>query len=152
ERGISYSVIRREGSTPVQYIDQSPDGEKIFFRYEAGVLEGLRIGEREERLIARADLLVTPLYRQIEPRFDSVMNAPSPGHRAVDFTNLSDHEPRQLLVDRYIDRFTIGFFGLTPADSALIDDLEALARANRRLFVVTLGEAGSMALGDFARM
>lgn len=152
ERGLPHVVMRREGATPVQYIDHQPDGEKIFFRYEAGVLEEIRLGEREQSIVATADLLMTPLYRQVENLFDSVMSVPFTGHRAVDFTNLSDHDPRPLLVEKYIDGFTIGFFGLNASEADLITTLERIARANRKLFVVTLGAEGSVTLGDFGRL
>ncbi|HVQ30868.1 MAG TPA: PfkB family carbohydrate kinase, partial [Vicinamibacteria bacterium] len=53
---------------------------------------------------------------------------------------------------RYRDRFLIGFFGLRATDEALIVALEALARRQRQLFVVTLGEDGSLALGGEGRL
>jgi sugar/nucleoside kinase (ribokinase family) len=51
-----------------------------------------------------------------------------------------------------MDRFHLGFFGLKASDAALTDQLERLARANDRLFVVTLGAEGSIALGGERRL
>jgi sugar/nucleoside kinase (ribokinase family) len=56
------------------------------------------------------------------------------------------------LVERNLDRLHVGFFGLGPGDAAAIDHLEQVARARGRLFVVTLGPAGSVALGPEGRM
>jgi sugar/nucleoside kinase (ribokinase family) len=51
------------------------------------------------------------------------------------------------IVERYREGFHIGFFGLSASDGALIDALEKRARHQRQLFVVTLGEDGSLVLG-----
>ena len=64
------------GATSIQYIDHEPTGEKIFVRYEAGVLGDYRVGERERGVIARSDLLMAVLYSQVEGFFDSVMDSP----------------------------------------------------------------------------
>jgi fructoselysine 6-kinase len=142
-------VQRLEGATPVQYIDIEPSGEKRFIRYDAGVLRRFRLGPDERALVADSDLLVTTVFAQVEGLFDSVMSVPSAGLRAVDFTNLTDVE--RGIVSKYIDRFDIGFFGLTTGDADLIADLEGIARGCGRLFVITLGPDGSMAIGGTTR-
>ena len=139
-------TCRLEGATPIQYIDLEPTGEKRFIRYEAGVLHQFRLGPGERALVAAADLLVTTVFAQVEELFDSVMAAPCKGMRAVDFTDLSDVGDGVGLVSRYVDRFDIGFFGLTSGAVDLIGALEAIARAHRRLFVITLGADGGLAI------
>jgi fructoselysine 6-kinase len=139
-------MCRLEGATPIQYIDLEPTGEKRFIRYEAGVLQQFRLGPDERALVAAADLLVTTVFAQVEELFDSVMAAPCAGIRAVDFTDLSDVGDGLGLVSRYIDRFDIGFFGLTSGAADLIGGLEDIARAHRRLFVITLGADGGLAI------
>jgi fructoselysine 6-kinase len=150
--GLEACFSTVEGATSIQYIDRQPSGEKVFVRYEAGVLADYRLGERERAVIARSDVLMAVLYAQVEGFFDSAMAAPSPGLRAVDFGDLADVTGGAGIVERYLERFALGFFGLTASDAALIDHLEAVARRSGKLFVVTLGADGSLALGGEDRI
>jgi fructoselysine 6-kinase len=145
--GLEACVAELEGATSIQYIDRHPSGEKIFVRYEQGVLGRYRMGAREREVIAKSDVLMAVVYSQIEGFFDSVMGAPSPGLRAVDFGDLSGVTGGTGIVERYRDGFHLGFFGLGAGDGAVIDELERLARRQRQLLVVTLGAQGSVALG-----
>jgi len=150
--GLEACITTIGGATSLQCIDRQPSGEKIFVRYEEGVLRDYRVGPREREVIARSDVLMAVVYAQIEGFFDSVMESLSPGLRAVDFGDLVDVTGGSGLVERYLERFDVGFFGLTAADVDLVDRLERLAREGRRLFVVTLGAAGSLALGGERRI
>lgn len=150
--GLEACVADLEGATSIQYIDRHPSGEKIFVRYEQGVLGRYRLGAREREVIARSDVLMAVVYAQIEGFFDSVMDAPSPGLRAVDFGDLSGVSGAAGIVERYRDGFHLGFFGLTSGDGDLVDELERLARRHGRLLVVTLGADGSLALGGERRV
>lgn len=149
--GLDACIATRDGATSIQYIDRQPSGEKLFVRYEEGVLGEYRMGSRERALIAASDVLMAVVYSQIEGLFDSVMASPSPGLRAVDFGDLAGVTDGAGIVERYVDRFHVGFFGLT-ADDERISDLERLARRSGRLFVVTLGSDGSLALGADGRI
>jgi fructoselysine 6-kinase len=150
--GLEACLVDLEGATSIQYIDREPSGEKIFVRYEQGVLGDYRIGARERAVIAKSDLLMGVVYAQIEGFFESVMQQPSPGLRAVDFGDMAGLTGGMALIERYIDRFQVGFFGLRPCDGALIDHLEHVAREYHRLFVVTLAAEGSLALGPNPRL
>jgi fructoselysine 6-kinase len=150
--GVEACLAELEGATSIQYIDRHPSGEKVFVRYEQGVLGGYRVGPREREVIARSDVLMAVVYSQIEGFFDSVMDAPSPGLRAVDFGDLAGVTGGTGIVERYRDGFHLGFFGLRSGEDAVIDELERLARRHRRLFVVTLGAEGSLALGGARRL
>ncbi len=150
--GLDACLIEREGATSIQYIDREPSGEKIFVRYERGVLGDYRLGARERAVIAHSDVLMAVVYAQIEGLFDSVMSSPSPGLRAVDFGDMDGLTGGADLVEEYVDRFHVGFFGLGPRDGALIDHLEHVARAHRRLFVVTIAAEGSLALSQDPRL
>jgi fructoselysine 6-kinase len=145
-------VTELEGTTSLQIIDREVSGEKIFVRYGPGVLADYRLGAREREVIARSDVLMAVVYSQIESFFDAVMDSPSPGLRAVDFGDLSGVTGGVEIVERYHERFHLGFFGLGAGDGALIDELECLARRHGRLFVVTLGPQGSLALGGERRI
>ena len=149
---VESRIRHLQGATPIQFIDIEPSGEKRFLEYRAGVLHHYRLGPEERAIAAPADLLVTTVFAGVEALFDSVMAVPSTGLRVVDFTNLADIEDGVGLVLKYIDRFDIGFFGLTRTAVDLIAALEHLARANRRLFVITLGADGSVAIGGSERI
>lgn len=148
---LEATLVELEGSTSIQAIDLEPSGEKIFVKYDQGVLEDYRVGASEEALIADSDLLVTPHYRQIDAFFASVMASPSRGLRAVDFADIAE-SPDTVNVERFSDAFDIAFFGLGPEHATLIDELDAIARSSHKLFVVTLGASGSVALTGRERL
>jgi len=152
ELGLEACIADREGATSIQYIDRHPSGEKIFVRYEQGVLGPYRVGAREREVIARSDVLMAVVYAQVEGFFDSVMQSPSPGLRAVDFGDLSGVTGGVGIVERYREGFHLGFFGLSASDGDLVDALETRARRQGQLFVVTLGPDGSLALGGERRL
>ena len=112
--------------------DLAPSGEKIFLRYDQGVLGDYRAGEREALRIAESDLLMAVLYRQIHGFFDSVVAVPSRGWRAADFGDLAHFGDGLGVVARYADRLDVVFFGLSPDDAELIDGLERLAQRSHR--------------------
>ena len=145
-------LVEREGQTSIQYIDREFTGEKVFVRYEAGVLGDYRIAARERAVIAESDLLIAALYAEIVEFFESVIEAPSAGLRAVDFGALVNFDDPVGLVEGYAGRFDVGFFGLRSEETPLIDALEAIARRAGRLFIVTLGAGGSMAIGAPERL
>lgn len=152
-RSLGVRLFLRElpGSTSLQLIDLEPSGEKIFVSYHQGVLGDYRVGEEERALIAESDLLVAPHYRQIDEFFSSVMSSPSRGLRVVDFADIAE-DPVTKNVERFVDDLDIGFFGLETSHHRLIDELEEIARNRGKLFIVTLGAAGSMALGEGERI
>ncbi len=151
ELELEASMAELEGATSIQYIDLEPSGEKIFLKYEQGVLDGYRVGEAERALIAESDLLVAPHYRQIDAFFASVMASPSGGLRAVDFADIAEAASTDD-VERFLDALDIAFFGLGPEHAALIDELENLASSKEKLFIVTLGASGSVALTQSGRL
>jgi fructoselysine 6-kinase len=152
-RGLGVECVLRElpGSTSLQIIDLEPSGEKIFVSYHQGVLGDYRVGEDERALIADSDLLVAPHYRQIDGFFSSLMASPSRGLRVVDFADIAE-DAVSTNVHRFLDDFHVAFFGLTASHADLIGELEKIARRRGKLFVVTLGADGSMALGGDERV
>ncbi len=138
------------GRTSLQHIALEPSGEKIFVRYEQGVLGDYRVGPLERAILEEADLLVAPHYEQISGFFDSVMNTPSRGLRVVDFADIAQH-PSAINLRRYSDRFDVAFLGLSRTDNTLIEEIAALASETDKLIVVTLGADGSLALSRRGR-
>jgi len=152
QAGLDARIRHLDGETPVQYIDLEPSGEKRFLEYRAGVLRDYRLGSEERTIVGASDLLVTTVFAQVEALFDSVMATPSSGLRAVDFTNLSDVADGVGLVSQYAGRLDVAFFGLASGEVDLIATLEEIALSTARLFIVTLGRDGSMALGGSRRI
>jgi sugar/nucleoside kinase (ribokinase family) len=139
------------GATPVQHIRHGPGGERVFERYDEGVLGAFRVSERQCHAIARSDVLAAAAFGQGLEFFESVMACRPGGLRAVDFTNANDVGDPVEFVARWAPELDVGLFGLGREKAALIDALEAIAQARERLFVVTLGAGGAVALGGRER-
>lgn len=144
DTGIDCHIARLTGATPVQYIEILPNGERKFVRYEEGVLKNFCFGEAEQKIISRSDLLVAPVYLQIVGLFDKLMSIATAGQTAIDFADFLAHPDFELL-ERHIAQIDVGFFGLSSDDDATIARIESLANKHNKLFVVTLGAAGSRA-------
>jgi len=147
DQRLKHVLPRCTGRTSLQVIDRRPDGEKIFVRYEAGVLANYRVDDASAAVIAASDVVLFACYRQVMGFFTSALDVPSQGVRAVDFLDLNDRDDRLAPVARSLDRFDVGFAGLDKDESALIDGLETMARRHGKLFIVTMGAHGSIALG-----
>ena len=152
ELAIDACLVDAEGATSIQYIDREPSGEKVFVNYEAGVLATYEVGARERAIIGESDILMAVVYAGVLRFFSSVMKSPSAGLRAVDFGALVHLDDPVGLVDDHAGEFDIGFFGLGANQEDLIGSLEAIALRHKRLFVVTLGEHGSIAIGGDQRL
>ena len=148
DSGIDCHISRLSGATPVQTIEIQADGERKFVHYDEGVLRDFGFDTTQQQVISQSDLLVAPVYRQITGLFDDLMSIQTAGHTAIDFADFLQHPDFDLL-ERYIEQIDISFFGLSSDDGATIARIENLASEHNKLFVVTLGAAGSRAyLGD----
>ncbi len=150
--GIESCLEVVPGATPVQHILEGPGGERVFERYDEGVLAGYRASARQCEVIAGSDVLATAAFGQGLAFFESVLACRPRGLRAVDFTNANDIGDAVAFVARWTPQLDVGLFGLQVSDTALIDALEDVARGTGRLFVVTLGAAGALALGRGPRI
>ncbi len=142
--GIECHLSRVAGATPVQFIEIQADGERQFVRYDEGVLPEFHFSGEQEETVATSDLLVAPVYLQIVGLFDRLMEVETRGQVAIDFADFLQH-PDFSLLQAYIDKIDVGFFGLTASDSAAIDEIARLAARHNKLFIVTLGRDGSRA-------
>ena len=143
--GIECHIPLLEGKTPVQYIEVKEDGEKNFVNYERGVLKDFILQPDQIEVIRKADLIVTPVYKQIHNVFDVIMSTPHPGKVAVDFSDFASH-PDFNLLNKYIKKIDICFFGLESHQHNLIDHISSIAKASNKLMVITLGAEGSLAI------
>ena len=140
---IDCDIERLDGMTPTQWIEVQPDGERFFTRYDPGVLAAFSFDDDRRKIIGDSDLLVAPVYLQIVGVFDSLMSIETNGLVAIDFADFLEHPDYELL-KRHLDPIDIGFFGLRPDEN--LEPLQAIAKEAGKLFIVTLGEAGSVAL------
>lgn len=151
DSGIDCHISRLRGATPAQYIEVQSNGEKKFVRYEEGVLKDFHFSAADRQIISRSDLLVAPVYLQIVGLFDALMAIPVQGRTAIDFADFLAYPDFELL-ERYIEQIDIGFFGLSSDDDATIARIADLAGQYDKLFVVTLGAAGSRAYSGDTRV
>lgn len=145
QNNLKSVITFKKGPTPVQYIKRTSDGEKIFSKYEEGVLKDASLSKEQTRHAQISDFLITPLYTQIETFFQSVITLKTKGLKAVDFMDLSDYGKSIEKVEELSDNFDIGFFGLDMSNTNLIGDLQILSATKQKLFVITLGKNGSIA-------
>jgi sugar/nucleoside kinase (ribokinase family) len=110
------------------------------------------VSARQREAIAAGDVLATTAFGQGLAFFESVLACRPGGLRAVDFTNANDVGDAVTFAERWAPELDVGLFGLRHTDTALIDALEGVAQRSDRLFVITLGPDGSLALGRGARI
>ncbi|MBS38594.1 MAG: hypothetical protein CMO26_22050 [Thiotrichales bacterium] len=132
-----------EGRSPVQLIDQEPDGEKVFLQFDAGVLGEHRITAPQRKVLEQADVLMMTVYRHILGFFASVITAPSRGVRAVDFGAFTPLAELPAFIQRYAAHFHIGFFSFARDETRLLDELQSCAHRHDCVFVATHGAAGA---------
>lgn len=142
--GINCHINRTKGNTPTQYIEILEGGEKSFTRYDRGALEHFSLSHEQENIIKEADIIMTPVYWQIKNVFDIVMAVDMVGTVAVDFSDFAT-DPDFELLEKYIEKIDIAFFGLSINQSDMIEKLATYAKYNRIIIVITLGENGSTA-------
>lgn len=142
--GMDCHIARLPGVTPVQLIEVQDDGERHFVRYEEGVLRDFEFGDVEQTLIANSDLLVAPVYLQIVGLFDKLMSIETAGMTSIDFADFL-HHPDFTLLEKHLAHIDTAFFGLSVDDREMIAEIEKYAARFDKLFVVTLGAAGSIA-------
>jgi len=146
---INMSHLRRtNGQTSVQHIRNTESGEKIFSNYEAGVIATMKPSQSDYNFLAKQDAIIGSMFSQIEPYLQSVITKKISGDTIIDFRDLKDYGKSVDIVKKYIDNFTIGFFGLSKSDKKTINDLAQIARLHKKLIVITLGENGAIAFSN----
>lgn len=144
-RGIISHINKIEGKTPVQHIDLGASGEKIFTKYDEGVLKNYSITNEQKQLVEESDFVMTVIFNQIESFFKSAIVSNFKGLVAVDFMNLADYEKKIDVVEKFVKYLGIAFFGLQKEETELMSKLQDIAKTNKKIFVITLGSDGSIA-------
>jgi sugar/nucleoside kinase (ribokinase family) len=146
EVGPFSQVVRLPGTSSVQNIRLTKDGDRNFCGYDSGVLAQWQLSDGQLLALRDADLVMVPLYRQFERNFSEVRAAAGDGKLIVDFMDLSDYSADAELVRQVSRSMHAGFFGLEAADQTTLAAVQALSAQGSGLFVVTLGGAGSLVL------
>lgn len=143
---IQNFLISKTGQTPIQYIQNTEAGEKIFTKYDEGVLRNFTVNQQQTEILRTANVIVSPLFSQIEPFFASVIRTNSVAKKIADFGSLEDYDFSMNIVKKYIHHVDICFFGLQTENHDLLKKIQQLSKRQKKLFVITLGAAGSKAL------
>lgn len=150
--GIDHSrVATIAGPTAHQDI-RIVDGERFFppGGYGAGVLAGFHLTAADLAFAADFEIMMTPVFRQIEHLAHAAFMAPGfQGRRVADFLDGADLGVDLEELARYTQFLDIGFIS---GDETTIAQAEAIARDATALIVVTLGAAGSVALYQGQRL
>ncbi len=150
--GIDASrVHQRPGDTTSQVITLASGGERIFppGGYDPGVLAGFRLDARDLALIAGADVVAVPYFRQIASLVEPILRpAPLGPTRVVDLLDGEDLGPDLAGLVPLLDVVDVLFVS---GDEATVEQLLPHSARSRTLLVVTRGAAGSSALWRGAR-
>ena len=145
--GIDASQVHvRPGATTSQLITLAVGGERVFppGGYDPGVLADFRLGADDLALLARADVIAVPYFRQIAQLVEPILR---PGHGApvcvVDLLDGDDLGPDFAGLEPLLDAADVLFVS---SDDATVEQLLPLSSRSRALLVVTRGAAGSSAL------
>lgn len=136
----------RAGETARQNIVITPSGERIFppNGYTSGVLADFRLSAADLEFIQQFDVVVAPLFRQIEPIFNGVMRElPLRGKRVVDFLDLSDYSRDYLGVAALVKQLDLAFIS---GSRETVEILRPVSGEMAGIIVVTRGAEGSTAL------
>lgn len=144
-------VLTLPGATAHQDI-RIIDGDRFFppGGYGAGVLADFQLNAADLAFLAGFDVLVMPIFRQIEHLARAAFNAPGfQGRRVADFLDGADLGDGLRELTSFLPLLEIGFIS---GDEQTIARVEAPARDLDALVVVTLGAAGSVALVNGERI
>jgi len=151
ERVDHSHVITLPGPTARQDV-RIVEGERFFppGGYAAGVLADLRLGHNDLEFIAGFDVLVVPVFRQIEHLARAALATPGfQGRRVADLLDGTDLGERLEGLAALLPFLDIAFIS---SDEHTVALLETLARNSGTLIVATLGAAGSVAWHQGTRM
>jgi fructoselysine 6-kinase len=134
------------GETARQNIVITPGGERIFppDGYTSGVLADFRLSAADLEFIQQFDIVVAPLFWQIEPIFNGVMRElPLRGKRVVDFLDLSDYGRDYQGMAALMKQLDLAFIS---GSQETVEILRPVSGGMEGIIVVTRGAEGSTAL------
>ena len=138
-KGVDCSRVKiLEGSTAVTHINLT-DHERVFGKYEEGVLPLLELSEEDLRFMAGYDIVVSGVWGYADRYFQKLKEYGAV--TAMDFSTELDHE-MIARIGPYVD---YAFFSFEDQKGDVRSFLEEISKRIRRIVIVTLGEHGSMA-------
>jgi fructoselysine 6-kinase len=139
-------VLSLPGETTRQDIVMAAGGERIFPAggFHLGVLADYRLRQTDLAFIRQHDILVAPLYREVEAIFEAaIYQADFRGKRVADLLTWGDYNRDYDRIDALLPHLDLIFIS---GDESTITALRPLSRRYEKLIVVTQGAAGSTAL------
>lgn len=139
EKGVDCSHVRKlDGKTAVTHINLT-DHERVFGKYEEGVLPFLKLSEEDLRFMAGYDIVVSGVWGYADSYFQRLKQYGAV--TAMDFSTELDHE-MIARIGPYVDYAFFSFEGQDGDVHPFM--LEAYEKIHGTI-IVTLGEHGSAA-------
>jgi fructoselysine 6-kinase len=149
QEGVDAShVAVLPGRTAHMDIHVAETGERVFPAggFHGGVLSQFKLDQADLDFIARHDIVVAPLFQQVEPIFRQVIQELDfRGKRVADLLDWADFGRDYSQVEAYLDGLDLVFIS---GNQDTVEALLPLSRHASGLIVVTQGAAGSVALSD----
>ena len=139
-------VVTLSGETTRQDIKMSADGERIFPAggFHMGILADYRLRETDLAFIRQHEILVAPLYREVEAIFETAIHqAGFQGKRVADLLTWGDYNRDYDRIASLLPHLDLIFIS---GDESTITALRPLAQTSNKLIVITQGANGSTAL------
>ena len=139
EKGVDVSMVKTiEGSTAISHIDLI-DKERVFGKYEEGVLPELTLTEEELDRLAECDIVVSSVWSYAESYFERLKRLGA--ITAMDFSTELDSEVIDV-VGPYLD---YAFFSFEEGNMELEEFMKDIFERICGMVIVTRGEEGSVA-------
>ena len=134
-----------KGKTPKQNIFIKNNGERKFIGYSPGVLKKWKLNNNDVTFITNHDVIFVPLADGIEHIFHSIKDISTNALKVVDFSQdyeFADFDKENNLIKKYSKYFDFIFVGGKLSHTKMIKEISNLYP--QKLFILTLGKAGSM--------
>ncbi len=141
-------VTKRPGRTATCEISVGDQGERSYpvGGYRRNVLDSFELSRGDLKMVDQSDILVTMNDHSAPFGFlDSLLRLPYPGRRVVDFGDWSDYGGNWSEILQLGSRLDLLFIS---GDETAVDVLLPLTAGKGLTAVVTLGQAGSLAMHD----
>ncbi|MDA9793374.1 PfkB family carbohydrate kinase [Bacteriovoracaceae bacterium] len=146
---ISKLLFKREGSWPTQIIENLPNGEKSFIKYEEGVFKDFFLTTSEKCFLNNfSGHVVMPVFAQALSFNHSVIDNLHKAKIFLDFFDLTDFNRNINDIKSMLNQSHGAFFGLNKSDKTLINEIKQFSQSTGKPCLVTLGKDGAVYFDD----
>jgi len=139
EKGVDCSHVKKlEGATAVTHI-KIVGSERVFGKYEEGVLPKLKFSEKDLRFMAGHDIVVSGIWGYVDSYFKKLKEYGTV--LAMDFSTELESE----MIGRIGSYVDYAFFSFEKGYGGIKEYIKAVSRKIRGIVIVTRGEDGSIA-------